>query len=474
LSNSRPIDAEGIYLRLPIPLQHLSCSVVGWRTERTRYAGAFPHLLEAAQGRTYSSVDQIRAFRDDRLAQFVRSAAQNIPFYRDRLGREGLDPERIRSLEDLASLPVLSKAEAQEQMRELRSSAAARRGTIIAHTSGTTGGALRFAVTLHARQEQWATWWRYRAWHGIERGTWCGLFAGRSVVPSSQTTPPFWRMNYPGRQVLFSGYHLSPQNLPHYVAQLRRRRLPWLHGYPSLLALIAAHLLETGSDLGYPVRWVTTGAENLLPHQAAAIERALGVRPRQHYGLAEGVANVSECELGRLHVDEDYAAVEFVPLGSAGLHRIVGTNFTNAATPLLRYDTQDVAVVTGDSCSCARPGRVVERIDGRLEDYVVLRNGVRIGRMDHIFKDMINVKEAQIHQQCAGKMTIRIVRNRGYSEVDDRALLEETKRRVGDEMEVAIEYVEALPRTDTGKLRFVVSQIPEASIERPATAAEAS
>jgi phenylacetate-CoA ligase len=461
------IDAEGVYLRLPTPLQHLACSVVGWRTERTRYAGAFPRLLEEAHRRTYSSVEEICAFRDQRLAEFVRYAARNVPFYRDRLHRAGLDPERIRSLEDLGSLPIFTKSEAQQRTREFKSSAAPRRGTIIAHTSGTTGGALRFAVTLHARQEQWATWWRYRAWHGIERGTWCGLFAGRSIVPSSQATPPFWRINYPGRQVLFSGYHVSAQNLPHYVAELRRRKLPWLHGYPSLLALIAAHLLDTGSDLGYRVRWVTTGAENLLPHQAAALERALGVTPRQHYGLAEGVANVSECELGRLHVDEDYAAVEFVPLASAGLHRIVGTNFTNAAAPLLRYDTQDVTVITSGSCSCGRPGRVVEGIDGRLEDYVVLRNGVRIGRMDHIFKDMINVKEAQIHQQTPGQMTIRIVRNRGYSGADDRMLLAETRRRVGDDMQIDIEFVDALPRTGTGKLRFVVSQVPEASLEQP-------
>jgi phenylacetate-CoA ligase len=117
---------------------------------------------------------------------------------------------------------------------------------------------------------------------------------------------------------------------------------------------------------------------------------------------------------------------------------------------------------------------VVERIDGRLEDYVVLRNGVRIGRMDHIFKDMINVKEAQIHQRIPGEMTIRVVRNREYSGVDDRMLLAETRRRVGDDTRIDIEYVDALPRTGTGKLRFVVSQIPEASIEQLPTTAYVS
>jgi phenylacetate-CoA ligase len=319
---------------------------------------------------------------------------------------------------------------------------------------------------MGAIREQWAIWWRYRSWHGIGRGTWCGLFAGRSVVSASQNKPPFWRINYPGRQVLFSGYHLSPDYLPSYVHELRRRRLPWLHGYPSLLALVATFLLNSDADLGYQVRRVTTGAENLLPQQAAVIERAFGIRPIQHYGLAEGVANMSQCELGQLHVDEDFAAVEFIPTRQDNLYRIVGTNFANAATPLLRYDTQDLAVLRDEaSCECGRAGRIVERIDGRLEDYVVLRNGVRVGRMDHIFKDMVNVREAQIHQSRPGEILIRVVRSAGYAHDDEEAIRRETVKRVGDDTNVELQYVEALPRTATGKLRFVVSDLADASIE---------
>jgi phenylacetate-CoA ligase len=379
----------------------------------------------------------------------------------------GATPSDIGSLRDLAQLPILDKRDAQEHAADLISDRVSKSETHTAHTSGTTGGALRFPVTTRASREQWATWWRFRGWHGINRRTWSALFAGRSVVPITQQRPPFWRVNYPGRQLIFSGYHMNHENLSKYVATLRKRRPPWFHGYPSLLALVAAYVVETGSDLGYQVRWVTTGAENLLPHQSVMIERAFGVKPLQHYGLAEGVATVSQRELGALHVDEDYAAVEFLPLGQDGLHRIIGTNFTNLATPLLRYDAQDLAIIRADtSCSCGRPGRVVERIDGRLEDYVVLRNGARIGRMDHIFKDMVDIHEAQIYQARPGEMTIRVVRGRNYTEADERMLLRETRKRVGHEMEVRVEYVAGLSRSNVGKLRFVVSDIPDASVER--------
>jgi phenylacetate-CoA ligase len=267
--------------------------------------------------------------------------------------------------------------------------------------------------------------------------------------------------------VLFSGYHMNATNLPEYVSELRTRRPPWIHGYPSLLSLLAAYLVDSGRDLGYEVTWVTTGAENLLPHQSAVIEQGLGVKPVQHYGLAEGVANISQCELGALHVDEDFAAVEFVPLGDEGLHRIVGTNFTNPAAPFLRYDTQDLATIRqGASCSCGRPGRVVEWIDGRREDYVVLADGTLIGRMDHVFKDLTNIREAQIYQARPGEITIRVVRGRAYRDEDDLTLVREVHKRLGQETKVDIDYVDSLPRSSNGKLRFVVSEVPKASIER--------
>ena len=146
------------------------------------------------------------------------------------------------------------------------------------------------------------------------------------MVAPWQQSPPFWRKNLSGRQLLFSGYHVSLQHLPAYVEELRRARLPWLHGYPSVLALLAAHLLDRGEDLGYLVEKVTLGAENLLPQQKEIIERAFGVRPRQHYGLTEAVANISECERGNLHVDEDFSAVEFIPIGEGTRHRVIGTS----------------------------------------------------------------------------------------------------------------------------------------------------
>jgi len=457
------VDPEGLYRLLPAGLQHVACSLEGWRIRRWRFDAEFWRLLAEAEVRGRWTTEEVQGFRDRRIASFVAHAAETVPYYRGLFRSLGVEPREIRGLADLAGLPVLTKDTVRDRLEEFRSSAVPRREWVHAHTSGTTGGGLRFLTTRTAVREQWAVWWRYRRWHGIPFDAWCGYFGGRLVVPVETARPPFWRYNLPMRQILFSGHHMSEGNLGAYVAELRRRRPPWLHGYPSLLTLLAAFLLDRGTDLGYAVRWVTVGAENLLRHQAELIERAFGVRPRQHYGLAEGVANLSECEGGRLHVDEDFAGVEFLPDEASGACRIVGTNVTNLVMPFIRYDTGDLARPEPGPCPCGRPGRIVSAVDGRQEDYIVLPNGARLGRLDHAFKDLTSVREAQIVQLADGTLRVRLVPRAGFGQQDEMRVVDELRKRVGSQIQIVVELTTTLERGPTGKLRFVVSELTDGS-----------
>lgn len=454
------MDLEALYRKTPVWMQNTVVSLSGWRVNHRRYNRTFENLLREYVERFNWSIEELRRFRDKRIHAFAMHCEENVPYYRDLFRELSISGKDFLGLADLKQLPVLKKTTVQERYREFLAQDIPASQRIIAHTSGTTGAGLRFATTARALSEQWAVWWRYRRWHGIERDTWCGYFGGRSIVPVSQTRPPFWRRNRPAKQIMFSAYHMTPGNVDAYLGELRRSHPPWLHGYPSLLSLLAGGILDSGADLGYRPRWITIGAENLLPQQSDLIHEAFGVRPLQHYGQAEGVANISEWPDGKLRVDEDFSAVEFVPNSTGGGHRIIGTNLSNLATPLLRYDTFDLVDVDPTQDISLPGGRVVKRIDGRQEDYVVLRNGARLGRMDHIFKDMTSIREAQLYQHEHGVIVIRIVKREGYSGKDEAALLQEFRKRVGGDTELITEYHEALPRTASGKLRFVVSDTP--------------
>jgi phenylacetate-CoA ligase len=459
------VTVRDLYQRLPVQLQHAACSLRGWQIQRTHYGPPFSELLEQAERRMAWSAEEIDAYRDRRLREFVRHAAHTVPFYRSHFRELGLAPEQITTLDDLRVLPVLTKAEVQERDDELLSEAVSKRDRFTRHTSGTTGAGLRFASTLRALQEQEAAHWRFRRWHGIQRGTWCAYFSALVIVPQRQQVPPFWRYNQPGRQILFSTLHMSAATLGAYVAELRRRRPPWLHGYPSALALLAGHIVDTDAELGYEPRWVTTGAEMLLPQQKALIERALGVRPLQRYAMAEAVAGASECERGMLHVDEDFAAVELLPNPNGAGARVVGTNFTNIATPLVRYELMDVVTLSDRACPCGRPGRTLAAIEGRSDDYVVTANGALISRLGPIFWGSNNVREAQIRQERPGEVTVRIVRGPNYSRTDEDNIRLEAEARLGERTLVSFEYHERLPRSASGKLRTIVSEVPAGKID---------
>ena len=453
------MDREKLYARLPIFLQNLAVHLEGRRIQRSRYAERFHRLLAEYEGRDALSAAEFERFRDERIAAFVRHAYATVPYYRE---RADVDPSSIDGLEALSRLPILDRATVQANSERLWSESFGEDQVMISHTSGSTGTGLRFPVSHEAHSEQWALWWRFRRWHGIRLDTPCLYFGGRSVVPTTQRRPPFWRINRPGHQIFFSGYHLSRANAPAYLAEMKRYPGAWMHGYPSLLALIASFAVELGERLD--VRWISIGSESLLDWQIEIIEQAFGRRPIQHYGMSEGVANISEHPDGLLRIDEDYAAVEFEPIDGES-YRILGTNLSNPAFPLLRYDTGDICRLP-ESARDAAGRRIVARVDGRREDYVITKSGAHLGRLDHIFKDLTRVREAQIHQAEPGAMTLRVVRAAGYSEADDRQLREETRKRVGDDVDFEIDYVEQVERTRRGKVRFVVSEVEAGRIER--------
>ncbi len=459
-------DLQTVYSRLPAFLQNAACSIKGWQINRRRYNRRFYELLDQYTARENMPEADLAKWRDLQLHRFVLHAASTVPYYRRKFPEWGIDPNDIRTLDDLSKIPVLTKAEVQDHLTDLRSDICRSMPTMPVGTSGTTGTGLLFEATLESQSRQWAVWWRYRLSHGIELFEPCAVFGGQSIVPVGRNKPPFWRYNQPARQILFSGYHLRPENLAAYVDRIVHSGVRWIHGYPSHLAIIASCLLENGIDLTEQIQHVTTGAESLLAAQRDLLKQAFGGNVREHYGLAEGVANISECPHGNLHVDEDFSAVEFQPRGN-DLFKLVGTNFTNPAFPLLRYDTGDVVrcVDDGTVCGCGRRGRVVGSIDGRIEDYILLADGTRVGRMDHILKKMTHIREAQFYQREPGKIQIRIVRRPEYSPADEKRLLDQTALRVGSDTEVTLEYRDRLPRTSRGKLRLVVSEIDDARID---------
>ena len=87
-------------------------------------------------------------------------------------------------------------------------------------------------------------------------------------------------------------------------------------------------------------------------------------------------------------------------------------------------------------------------------------------RMDHIFKDATSVKEAQIVQPSEGRIVVRLVPRPEFDRAHRIELEEQFRRRVGDDLEIQFELVDAIPRLPSGKFRAVVSEVEHGKLAR--------
>ena len=453
------LTPERFYSSLPRFARSIALELVGVRTARTRYSESFQQHLREAQQRLEMSNEDKFDYTLKQLRHTLSFHNRRSAYYRKLFLDLNIDPERIE-IDQFKMLPIQTKDFVKHAMQELLATSPGE--TVVhAHTSGTTGSGLRFPVTRSADHVRWATWWRYRIMHGINFGTWCSYFGGRTIVPPSYSGQQLWHVSHALRQVMYSMYHMGPDSIHSYLDDLNRRKLPWIHGYPSTIAYLAHLIEESGSGLDYQPEWISLGAENVRPDQISSIQRVFGVKPIQHYGLAEPVANISEHPEGSFFVDEDYAFVEFVPVaGQPSTYRVIGTSLHNNALLFLRYDTGDlVSIPSSSGTAFSGKPRQVTSFDGRDEDYLFLPDGRRVGRLDHLLKDIEEVLESQIHQGKDGRVTLRVVPGSGFDGSTNRKIHQEWSSRFGDAVDLSIEIVSSIPKGPNGKLRFVRSEI---------------
>jgi phenylacetate-CoA ligase len=461
--------AARLYPRLPVPLQNVACSLYGWREARHRLNADFERRLAWLMETERWSAGEIGAYQDEQVRGLIAHAYRNVPFYRERLDAAGLRPDDIRGVADLPLLPVLTKEEVRANAPRMLETGADPRKLRFEHTSGTTGKSLQFYLSPEALSFRWAVWWRHRQRFGVGVRDWHANFTGKAAVPATQTTPPFWRWNYPMRQVVLNMHHLVPANARAIVDFLDGQELVYYAGYPSVLHAFARSALEEGLSLAAPPRFVFTGAENLLDDQRRDIASLTGAVLTDQYGFSEGCGNASHCPELVYHEDFEFGVLECVdgePGDAPGevKGRIVATGFASRVFPFIRYEVGDVGVwrTEGPACPCGRQSRVLVRIEGRMDDYVVTPEGRRIMRFDYVFKDTQNVREAQVVQHREGEIEIRVVQRPGYSAGDEQTIRNEISAWISPALQVRFSYVPEIEREANGKFRAVRSRLPRA------------
>jgi phenylacetate-CoA ligase len=448
-----------IYRRSPVFVQGMLVSARGATRSIIRERIGVNDLREEILGNQYLTQDRIREYATKRAERVLSIAAYSVPFYQSSEYRDALSLSLPFNDFAFSQLPMIDKDVIRFANRGLVS-VNARRPLLKISSSGTTGTPLTMQQDMQAVRREGVFLFRQLLWAGYYRGARRAWIRGDLVVDVHRDEPPFWRMSAAENMLMFSSYHLSSPNAPAYLERLARFDPVIIQAYPSSVALLAAFLESSeGFYEGESLRGIVTSSETLHEADRHRIEERFGAKVFDWYGQAERVAAIGTCEEGSYHAMTDYSWIEFLPVAD-GLHEIVGTTLNNLAMPLLRYRTGDfVELGDSDKCDCGRAFPFVRKIQGRSDDYVKLSDGRRIGRMDHVFKGVEGLLEAQIRQESADEILIFVVPSTDFNESTLQKIEHNVRLRVGDLLSPRFITVPQIERTGSGKLRNVICEI---------------
>jgi phenylacetate-CoA ligase len=457
---------EKIYQKSPALIQNLMVTGYGLKIYRREYGAKFRETLQEFESNQWLSHDRLIEYQNEKLKLLIKHSYENVPYYQNKMNASGLKPGDIKTADDLSKMPILTRDDIKTNFEQLIARNAKRSRLIPGNTSGTTGSPLKLIWDDRICLIKTVVDWRQKRIAGLNPGDKMAFFLGRSVIPLGQKKPPFWRHNHILNHLFCSSWHLSRENLPVYFDKLAGFKPIAIEGYPSTISILAQYLIS--KKLIFPVKAVLTSSETLLPHQREAIETAFSCRLYDFYGMAERVVFATECEThdGK-HLNMDFSIVEVLskdgaPTDYGSIGRIVATGLHNFAMPLIRYQTSDVTALREAACSCKRGFTLMENITTKDEDIVSTKDGRYISPsiLNALTHHLTSIFEHQVVQDENYSITLKIVKKPEYSDADHAFLYKGLKEIFGEEMKVAIEYVDNIPRTSAGKFRWVISKVP--------------
>ena len=389
--------------------------------------------------------------------------AENAPYYREVFAAAGVRAGGA-PFAALRKLPLLSKETLRIRPRDLLTQNHFPRDAMVFKSSGTTGTPteIYYPPEFHALELAIPAV-RNLGWAGIDYRARRVMFGVRKVCRFDQDRPPFWRHSPAENMAYASIYHLAPRFLPAYLEFLRKYRPAVIMGYPNSLYTLAHFALNHG-NLPAPAQGIFTTSETVTDEIRETLEAAWQCKVYDRYGAVEGCLFASQCEHGRYHVSPEPGIVEILnrdgqPCLPGEMGEIVCTGLQNFLQPLIRYRIGDAARWAVDqSCACGRSMPVLESIEGRFEDICITRDGREVLRFDTVFKGVHAIKEAQVVQESLNRFTIYIVPALGFDETVITTIQQNMRIHVG-EVETAVNPVQSIPRTASGKFRAVICRL---------------
>ena len=400
--------------------------------------------LRRIESRQHWDWAQIKAFQEAELQAMVRYCWDHVPFYRTHWADAISAPEQIRRLEDLARLPVLTKAMVREQYQALCTTEpglASSEG----RTGGSTGQPIVFRLTPDDEELSWAQMYAGWQWAGWRVGDPYLVVGGESVGIGLGDKRS--RKDRVMNRWASSGSNLTIERTQALVQQAHFHRVKLIYGYPNAIRELCEFLDQLG-ERPRSLRGVVCTAEVMRPEVRARIAEVLGTsRILDQWGMNDGGMHACEAqpEAG-LHLSYHRGVLELVDDAGQQIWdtdrpgRALATTLVNRAMPLIRYETGDqIHWKTFDpvpnGCGAPRLGPV----DGRAGDVIQLPTGRKIPMpgLTLVMRWMDGLHSYQFIQTGPSAVTVRLERGAGFA-MDEQQIQQFLQQRIAAEVQWSV------------------------------------
>jgi phenylacetate-CoA ligase len=225
-----------------------------------------------------------------------------------------------------------------------------------------------------------------------------------------------------------------------------------LFGHGHSLYYFAKFIADHGiKDIEF--KGIISSAEALPPEERKVVEEVFGNIVFDRYGCEEVSLIASECETHEgMHTEPG---------------RLVITDLSNYAMPLIRYEIGDLSTTMSGECACGRGLPRLGRVVGRTTDILYTPEGRKISGVSILDTFTIHIpgfKQIQIVQEKINEVIFHIVKDEHFSEKSLQLLGEQVPRIFGPKMTYQIKFVDKVALTSRGKFQFTICKLDQEDI----------
>lgn len=432
---------------------------------RLRYGSAYARFRAEA---TCTEEQALRRLVEQKLSDTLTHAIHTVPAYQE---YRSLQTTSRSSLELLSQIRPVTKEMIKNYPDRYLSSSLAAHHRMPMFTGGSTAQPMRFYLQKHVtrpKESAYVDLWMESL--GVSRKDVILVLRGRTVPTAGKPNGRLWMHDPIKRQLILSCDHLEPEYMDGYMRPLRDWKPTFIHAFPSAIHALAKWLDQHPMhDITSRVRAILLTSETIYDHQLTAIQKVFSCPIVPHYGHSERVLMAAgRSDDSRYLFWPQYGQFELLdthdqPITQPGvIGEIVGTSFDNHVMPFIRYRTGDFAALSDRHHPKFPLYPVCERIEGRLQEFVVCRDHrlISITTLGAAHLDLLaDVHEIQYEQHEAGQVVLRVVSAAPLNLANEQAIARAVKLKTQGGCTLTVQRVPRIERTERGKHRMMIQHL---------------